>query len=263
MRHLFILLFIFTFRILAAQILTVDNANVNSDSSNFIAGSISFKFNINNQSSKKEEEIIFKGLDSKADMIYVGKQHAYIFINKLNYFSSTGGPFVSTGYSHFRINWYRKNKVSYETFTQAQYDEGRNMPLRWLGGAGLRLNLIDNEKGHLYIGTGAMYELERWGTPDFKGDVFTKEILKTTNYLRAKINFNSKATLNFITYYQGGRDIQENIWRDRLINNTHFSAKITNVLSFIASFNLQYDFAPIIPIKKYSYSLTNGIQLNF
>lgn len=245
-----------------SQILNVENGNVNADSSNFFAGSINIKFNINNQSSKQNEEIIFKGLDSKADVIYVGDKNAYIFINQLNYFSSTGGPFISTGYSHFRINWLRKKKVSYETYTQAQYDEGRNMSLRWLVGSGLRVNLAEGNKGHLYLGIGAMYELERWKNPDIENTIITKEILKTSSYLKAQLNL-ERVSFNSITYYQGGQDVQNDIWRSRLINNTYFNAKITGVLSFVTSFILQYDFAPIIPIQKYSYSLTNGLQIDF
>ena len=245
-----------------SQILNVENGNVNADSSNFFAGSLNVKFNINNQSSKQDKEIIFKGLDSKADVIYVGAKNAYILLNQIKYFSSTGGPFISTGYSHFRINWLRKNKISYESFTQAQYDEGRKMPLRWLAGSGIRIKLIDNEKGHIYLGIGAMYELERWKNPVIENALITKEIIKTSDYLKAQLKFD-KVSFNSITYYQGGKDMQDAIWRSRLINNTYFNARITGVLSFVTSFTLQYDFAPIIPIPKYTYSLTNGLQINF
>lgn len=244
------------------QILNVENGNANADSARFFAGNLNIKFNINNQSSKQDEEIVFKGLDSKADIIYVGEKNAYIFINQLKYFSSTGGPFISTGYSHFRINWLRKNQISYESYTQAQYDDGRQMPLRWLGGSGLRIKLIDNDKGHIYLGVGIMYEMERWKNPAIENAIITKEMVKTSDYLKAYINFD-RVSFNSITYYQGGQDIQDNQWRSRLINNTHFNAKITGILSFITSFSLQYDFAPIIPIQKYTYSLTNGLQINF
>ena len=122
--------------------------------------------------------------------------------------------------------------------------------------------LVDNSKGNVYLGTGLMYELERWKNQEIEGGIITKEILKTTDYLKAQLTFD-KISLNSITYYQGGYDSQDELWRSRLINNTYLNAQITGVLSFVTSFTLQYDFAPIIPIKKYTYSLTNGLQFNF
>jgi hypothetical protein len=107
-----------------------------------------------------------------------------------------------------------------------------------------------------------MYELEHWKNQEIEGGIITKEMLKTTDYLKVQLTFD-KISLNSIIYYQGGYDSQDEMWRSRLDNNTYFNAKITGVLSFVTSFTMQYDFAPIIPIKKYTYSLTNGLQFNF
>lgn len=246
-----------------SQILNVNKSSIDADSSNFLVGSVDGKFNINNQSATLDREVVFKGLDTKADLLYIADRHAYILINKLNYHSSTGGAFISTGYSHFRINFNRRNKLSYENFYQAQYDDGRNMPFRWLAGVGMRIRLLSTLNSSVYFGTGIMREDEKWNDKTMTDATIRKEIWKTTNYLRANIIFNEAVNLSLVAYYQGGRDKESDLFRSRINSDVHLNVGITGKLSFITSFSMQYDYRPIIPIKKYNYSLTNGLKYDF
>ena len=261
MKKSIVILLIILSNISIGQILDVNNKHVTDDSARFFIGTINFSFKINNQSSTKDEEVIFKGLDTKVDMAYIGQKNAYILINKLNYFSSTGGPFVSTGYSHFRVNWLRQNFLSYETFAQAQYDDGRKMPLRTLLGAGIQMHLLQRERSIIQVGIGGMFETEKWKNPEIEDDVIRKEIWKTTNYLRANVALTKSVSFRTITYYQGGYDSDDELWRSRLTNDSNLTILITDRLSFITNFSIQYDFNPIIPILEYNYSLTNGLLI--
>ena len=136
-RSLLLFFAIFIAGILPAQILSVDRPSITVDSSAFFLGSIDFAYNVNNQ-----KNAVYKGLKSKADLMYVSGKHEYILINQFKYYSSTGSPFISTGYSHMRINFLRRRKLSYESYLQFQYDKGRNMPFRFLIGSGIRYRIL-------------------------------------------------------------------------------------------------------------------------
>lgn len=248
---------------LPGQILKVDKGSLDADSANFFLGNVNVDFNLNNRSTTADQEVTFKGLSGKADLVYLSEKHAYILINNINYFTSTGGPLISTGYTHFRINFLRKKKLSYELFGQVQYDDGRKMPYRLLQGGGIRLNLLKTEKSDVHISMGIMRELERWKSLTVEDEIIEKSIIKSTNYISSKINFNEIVSFNLIAYYQGGYDKQSDLFRNRVSGDVVLSVKVTDRLAFLTSFTAQYEAKPIIPINNFVYSLTNGLKFNF
>lgn len=246
-----------------AQILRVDKTDLAGDSSRYFLGRINVNFNVNNQSATAEEEIIFRGFGGVSDLVYIAKEHAYILISKTNYFSSTGGPFISNGYAHFRVNFLRKRKLSYETYTQGQYDDGRNMQSRFLAGGGLRWQLFSKGKADIRLGAGTMYERERWKVLDQEDTFMERNLWKTSNYIRNRIKFNEEVNLNLIIYYQGGYDHESDVFRNRVSGDVVFSIKLTERLFFTAQFSGQFEDKPIIPIPRTVYSFTNGLDVKF
>ncbi|MTI38227.1 DUF481 domain-containing protein [Fulvivirga lutimaris] len=258
---LFIAAFIFSFQTYS-QILKVDKGDIDADSSGYFLGNIRADFNINNRSTTAEKEVTFKGLKVSADLVYVSNKHAYILINNLNYFTSTGGPLISTGYTHFRINLLRKKILSYETFAQIQYDDGRNMPLRRLAGGGVRWALARDKDYKIHIGTGIMYEYEEWKSIE-DGAIITKEIPKNSSYIGFKTALNKFVRFNGIVFFQGGLDTDSNVFRSRVSGDLSLSVGLTDNLSFVTEFTAQYEDRPIININNWVYSLTNGLKWNF
>jgi len=255
---LIILLTLFISNIVPAQILTVDRPSITVDSSEFFLGSIDFSYNINNQ-----KNTIFKGLLSKADLMYVSNQHEYILINQFRYYSSTGSPFISTGYSHFRINFLRQNKLSYESFVQLQYDKGRNMPFRFLVGSGIRYEILARPKNRMHYGIGLMYERERWKSLDESETLITPEFIKVSSYISTNTNLNEYIRLVFVGYYQSGYDENIERLRNRINVSSSLVVKINSFLSLTTNVNYQYEDQPIIPINNTIYSVTNGLRLDF
>lgn len=246
-----------------SQILKVDKEDIDSDSANYWMGSVNLNFNINNRSTTATEEVVFRGLVANGDLVYLSEKNAYILINTINYFKSTGGPLISTGYAHFRINFSRKEKLSYETFTQLQYDDGRRMPYRFLMGGGLRLNIKDKKKIKLHAGIGAMVESERWRSLEDESDIIEKNILKNSSYLSGQFILNDFVSFDLIGYFQGGLDTGSDLFRSRVSADAILNVKVTQRLSFTTNFALQYEDRPIIPINNFVYSLTNGLRWNF
>ena len=246
-----------------AKILRVDKTDLAGDSSGYFLGRVNVNFNVNNQSTTAEEEVVFRGLESASDLVYIGKQHAYILIGKVNYFSSTGGPFISNGYVHFRVNFLRKRGLSYEVYTQGQYDDGRNMQSRFLAGGGLRWRLFSKGKVDIRLGIGGMHERERWKDIEREDAFIERNLWKTSNYLRNRIAFNEQVNFDLIVYYQGGYDDEDDVFRNRVSGDMVFSVKLTERLAFIAKFSGQFEDKPIIPIPRTVYSLTNGLEVKF
>lgn len=244
------------------QILKIDKVNMAADTAGIFSGNIGVDFNINNRSATPEENLIYRGLEANVDLSYLSQKHGYLLLNKLNYFKITNGPLFSTGYVHGRINFLRKNRLSYELFSQVQYDDGRRMPLRYLFGGGIKFRVIQGDKGSLFAGIGIMNEFERW-KPFNSETVIEKQIWKNTNYLNGNIIISENFKINITTYYQGGYDDESDVFRSRLSGDLQISSKITGKLSFTTNFTLLYESDPIIDINPVVYSLTNGLKLNF
>jgi len=258
-----LLIFISVSIICNAQILKVDKGKLLLDSSRLFVGNIVMNFDIHNKSATSEEEITFVGLKGTTDLVYLSKKHAYISINNIQYFKSTGGPLSSNGYSHFRINFLRINRLSYETFTQAQYDDGRNMPFRFLIGGGLRVRLNDSQKFSIHAGVGAFNEIEHWKNIATDNSIITKQIIKTSDYVGLSTTLNDYVSLMLTVYYQGGYDKKDDVFRNRISSDFQFKVKVTNKISLLTSLAFQYEDKPIIPIRQLVYSVNNGLIWEF
>lgn len=244
------------------QILKINRTDLAVDTSNVLMGNVILNLNFNNQSATADENLLYTGIEFSNNLVWLSENHAYLLLNNLKYFRITGGPLVSTGHAHGRVNLQRRKSISYELFSQVQYDEGRRMPLRYLFGGGLRINILNGEKGNMYGGIGIMNEFERW-KPFGENDIIEKQIWKNTSYLSGTIEVSKNFTIDIISYYQGGYDDESDIFRNRISGDLSFNARITGRLAFTTNFTLLYDSAPIININPVVFSLTNGLSFNF
>jgi len=245
------------------QILKVDKGSLLLDSSNVLLGNVGLNFDMHNRSATSDKEITFVGFKTTTDLVYLTEKHAYISISNIQYFKSTGGPLSSNGYSHFRINFQRKKLLSYETYTQIQYDNGRNMPFRFLVGGGLRWRILESKKVGLHGGIGAMNEIEHWKNIATDNSIISKQIFKTSDYIGLNSKLNDYINFHVTLYYQGGYDKDDEIFRNRTSVDFLFTVLITNKISFNTSFSFQHEDKPIIPIRNFVYSLHNGIMWKF
>lgn len=157
----------------------------------------------------------------------------------------------------------RKKPLSIETYTQWQYDDGRNMPMRFLLGGGLRFRLYESEKIGLHAGVGVMNEIENWNDLSQEGVIIRKQIIKTSDYIGLSAQLNDFVSTQLTVYYQGGFDQPADLFRSRVSADFLFNVKVTDKISFVTSFTFQYENKPIIPIRGFVYSLNNGIAWKF
>jgi Protein of unknown function, DUF481 len=258
------ILFLLSYHPAQSQILRVDKNHLESDSAGYFALYAEANFSLDNRSVSPDEKLVYTRLSSKADVLYVSKRHAYILINSIEYQSSTNATPFSTGYTHFRINFRRQHKISYETYAQIQYDEVRRMELRMLAGGGIRFTAIDQEGVDIHLGSGAMYEVERWREieNDPSSD-FYKEMPKLSNYLGVEFTLSKHVNLNLWGLYQVGYDSQDDITRNRYAIEASLNFKLSKRLIWINRFTYFYDAQPVIPINPAFYQIINGLRITF
>lgn len=247
-----------------AQILRVDKSHLESDSAGYLALYTDAFFSLDNRSLSPQKQMLYTRLYSKADLLYVSENHAYILINSVEYVSTSNAQPFSTGYTHFRVNFRRKHRVSYEMYSQVQYDEIRRMRLRALTGGGIRLTAVDKDGFDVHLGSGVMYEIEKWRAAE--GDQakdFYKRIPKLANYLGVEFELSKYVKLNLWGLYETGYDLMESIQRNRYAGEATLNFIVSRRVTWMNRFAYFYDVHPIVPINQAFYQISNGLRLNF
>ena len=266
-RYFLTLLLVFVFSyICQGQILNVEKSRIKEDSANYFIGRLGLSFTINNRDSDENGAKTFIGLTGNGDIAYMSDKHSYMLINYINYTALGDDPAIHTGYSHFRINLFRKATFSNELFTQYQYDLGRGLAARWLIGTGLRITIVKNKKTEFVFGQGIMYEYEKWEVPEEvedNADYRVARLLKSTNYLSLRESFSEHVDFNTIVYYQTGYDNSIDNFRHRVSGDVNLIISVTDKLALTTNFNCTFENRPIVPVTKFVYSVTNGLQYAF
>jgi hypothetical protein len=137
------------------------------------------------------------------------------------------------------------------------------MNFRRLVGAGIRYEIVKRERVSLYAGTGIFYEEESWQSSLEEVGTRNTKLLKSNNYLSARYEARENLSFNAIVYYQAGPDRNAGLFRQRGSAEVNVTVQISNNISMKTSFSSTYENHPVIPVKKFIYALTNGIEVNF
>ncbi len=244
---------------LHGQILKVDKGSLASDSSNYFIGVIDATFAINNRSSTVDDQNVYIGVNNNIDVVYIADQSATVLLTGLNYFKIGDGPLIYNGTAHLRQILRRSAKLSPEIYGQIQFDESRNMELRWLLGGGYRWN-IQKKRNSLFAGLGIFREMERWNSGDLS---INKELWKMNSYLSADIRLTATTNINAIVYFQSGRDGAIDQFRNRVSGQLEFKNALTEQFKVKMTSNFLLDDRPIIPLNKFIYEVYFGVEYSF
>ncbi|WP_205501462.1 DUF481 domain-containing protein [Rufibacter psychrotolerans] len=246
-----------------AQILNVEKSRVERDSSHYFTGKAGLNLNLFNRAVGKEGKTDhYIGLTGSGNIGYVSEHNTYLLLASYNYVRLKGETQVETGYVHGRVTFRRKERLSYETYAQGQYDYNRGLEFRALVGAGIRYTVVQKANIRFNLGTGVMYEHERWRNQE-EDRYIKKDIPKLSNYASIRLPLNPYLELSTIHYYQVGYDQPAEMARHRFSGDISIVTKINNRFQLITNFSHTYENRPIVPIPNYLYSLTNGIQVSF
>ncbi len=243
-----------------AQIANIEKFRLDKDTANLWMGNASFGF-----ASKKQKNIVSE-YTTYFNMAYLSKKHSYMTLNYSDLQQVDKYKYISEGYTHWRINFLRRNRLSYEPFIQFQYDKGRGLTKRNLYGFSFRLSLLKyhKEKDRLDIGvsTGAMYEDEEWrgkvirfGVEGDTGKAAT-QFIKSTNNIFLRATLHEKITLFTSVYYQAR---YEKFFNPRIVSDIQLVFKVTKLLSLSSGFNSTYDSYPIVEGNIFTYKLSGSV----
>lgn len=244
---------------LNAQILKVDKGSLASDSSRYFIGVIDATFAINNRSSTVDEQNVYLGVNNNVDIVYIADKSATVFLSGLNYFKIGDGPLIYNGTAHLRQILRRSAKLTPEIYGQVQFDESRNMELRWLVGGGYRWNILQ-KRNSLYAGLGIFREMERWNAGDLS---INKELWKMNAYVSADVKLTPTTNINAIVYLQSGRDGAIAQFRNRVSGQLEFKNALTEQFKVKMTSNFLLDDRPIIPLNKFIYEVYFGVEYSF
>ncbi len=261
MKFFYSLLLVFTFlNFSKGQILNIENVRKRANTDKDLLGQLDFRFSMNNRSSTPDSSSIFTQFGIKSNIALLKKVTAYIVIGDLSYNALGGDAFISNGYLHYRNHFFYQNSFSMEQFNQWQYDAGRGLNNRLLTGVGGRYEFLDSGRFRLAAGSGIMVEYEGW---ESESGAVERTLPKSSNYIALSGNFNETVTFSFTNYYQVGYDHISNLWRQRYSNDFSLAFQFTEKLSFTTTFTSTYDPEPIVPIRKFLFSVDNGLKWMF
>ncbi|MCJ8166322.1 DUF481 domain-containing protein [Pontibacter sp. E15-1] len=252
-----------------AQILNIERQRIEKDTVNYFTGKAGLNFSMFNRNAGKSNPNNYLQLTFDGNIAYVSARNSYLLLNYYNYLlvnydsREQRNTVASTGYSHFRTNFLYKKPLSYETFVQLQADKARGLELRTLAGGGLRYRLFQTKKSAVYLGAGIMHEHEAWESQQEDAELIRSDLIKSTNYLSLKSTLTEQVSTNAIVYYQTGYDKGLASFRNRISGDVTLQVKLTSKFSLRTNFNCTYEDEPIIPITRFVYAISNGVQVQF
>ncbi len=257
-----ILLFVFSVLFFSlegnAQILNVQKSELKKDTSNFI-GSMTASVDLYNRSVAADKKMSFFEAKFKSGFAWFIKNSTLTFINDFSFAELNKEMIKSVGFQHVRYSLFESGEFHPEAFAQYQFDNYRGLAPRWLGGVGLRHDLIQAKTFNFFYGVGVMYEYEVWQEIE-KPDKVYKSLIKSTNYIGFHWDATEDFNLHMISYFQTAPDKKDNLWRKRYSFEISMNTAISSRFSINNSFSISHESQPIIDVVPTIYNLEMGIN---
>lgn len=242
-----------------AQILNIDK----SDTADYVSKArASFNFSTGLEIDK-QKATLYDATNTAELMLQKKKE---LFILAASYRFTYNGPddILNAGYFHLRYRHNYKNKYQPESFVQYQWDNKRGLSYRALAGINLRYNFYKGDTWDINAGAGPMYEEEKW---DYAGVDSAKLPANTTPVLNRFIKINSylrmhwKASMNSDVIFNIFLQTRPAIFKPRIAPGMQWNINAGKHIGFSISFAGIYDEAPVVPIHKFYYSLSNSMMV--
>jgi len=262
LRKLILLLLIFSPFVLQGQILNIERARLEKDTSKVFLVKIGAGLSVYNRSAAADEPVNLFGYNFDMNALYYPGKHGYMFISKFDYLRINDSDFLNFGFLHGRVNFLRDRKVNFETYVQYSFDNFRGLDPRWVAGGAVRHKIVKTDRFSFIFGVGGLYEFEKWKHPSTE-EIVEVSLFKSSNYISLRVTLNEFVDINMVNYYQVGYDKEIGALRNRISNSTILNTKLTNKFSLTNTFELSYEDKPIVPITKVIYSFKTSLSINF
>lgn len=239
------------------QILNIDKA----DTADYV-NKAKTSFNLSSGLEVDKQQITLWDATNTAEMMLQKKKE--LLIAAASYRFTYNGPddILNAGYFHLRYRHNYKNKYQPETFVQYQWDNKRGLVHRALTGINIRYNLWKGDTWDFNAGLGIMYEEEKWNYAAVDSSKLpaninpvTNRFIKLNSYVRLdwKASANSDIAINLFI------QSRPSVFKPRIAPHVQWNINAGKHIGFSVSFSGIYDEAPVVPIHKFYYSLSNSL----
>lgn len=213
----------------------------------------------------KAGQTVMTGADVGAQLN--GKQkHQLIFLAgyHLTQFNDSDDPQAPSknlnnqAFAHLRYDHRLSESVSWEMYSQVQWDAVQEIDLRLLNGLGARFRLVENDTASFYFGLSYMLEYEE--TSERTEAITTNRHQRLSTYVSGQLGLNPYLDFNYVLYFQP-RPAELSDFR--LSTNLGLSIRLVSKVNFTTSASLIFDSRPPTTVPRTQYFLNNGIRMSF
>lgn len=238
---------------LSAQIVNIEDKRPTIKDSIDWVGHVDLKFNL----IQNGAQIISLNGDYRLE--HVRYRHLFLFFGQYNVGRLSGDAFVDDGFQHIRYNYQVNKWLTWEAFTQLQYNELIQLRMRWLLGSGPRFQLYNKNKSRFFLGMLYMYEYNEERTKEDGPIQFLRDH-RLSSYLSFRFQPSDVFTFAGTTYIQ---PVLNDFADIRISTQSTLLFKISSKLQYSTSFSLLYDSNVLEGVQQTIYKLTNGLRWNF
>jgi len=150
--------------------------------------------------------------------------------------------------------------LTWEAFTQLQFDDVQDIELRYLAGTGPRFQLIQTDTAKLFWGVLAMFDYEETSEdPNDESIITIYRDIRLSTYLSTSFRVKKFLTINHVTYFQPVL----NRWSDfRISSETRINIALRKNVSLNSFFQFVYDTRPALDVPPLMFALTNGLSIS-
>jgi hypothetical protein len=199
-----------------------------------------------------------------AELMLQHKKELFIFAASYRFTYNGPDDILNAGYFHLRYRHNYKNKFQPESFLQYQWDNKRGLVYRALAGMNIRYNFYKGDTWDVNAGLGLMYETEKWNyaaVDSVKLPVNTNPVINQLIKLNSYIRVNWRASENSDVIVSLFVQTRPTIFKPRIAPSAQWNINAGKHIGFSISFAGIYDEAPVVPIHKFYYSVSNSIQV--
>jgi putative salt-induced outer membrane protein YdiY len=188
-----------------------------------------------------------------------GDHYAFVLGN-LEYGQKDGKAFENKVFGHFRYARRLSERLSLETFTQAEHDGFTLLRIRFLVGLGARLRYVATEQVGFFQGTALMAERERLDQAKVSVHPASSSVVRWSNYLNLRVHPSDRFSLVHTIYVQPRVDRFADL---RLLNETVLNMPLSDHIAFLTTLSVRYDSEPPDAIESTDLEVTQAVRLSF
>lgn len=242
---------IFAHHTSTAQIVNIEKARMQSDTTGWMGGAgMAVALTQNTQ------KIFLADLEAHLQYKTSNDKGLWLILGNYGFLKAGGSKLISNGFMHLRYNRKINEWLRWEVFGQFQNNSITQIDSRVLAGTGPRFKLVKNKILRLYAASLLMFESEKERTTP----VVSHNDLRSSSYI--SLTWTPAPNLEVITtsFFQ---PLLKKLSDYRILNQASLRVKATRHFSLSLKWNYLHDRFPAGTAPKTTYTFATGIDYDF